>query len=148
MISSPNIDRVYIGSTIQALTQRFSVHKSNRNSTRSAIIIAAGDAKITELFKFETCTIEELRSKEYEYIQQYKDKLVNIRETKKEENKKVYERELKECCMYCECEMKQKHMKQHCRSMKHNLKKIEVMKHELGPEFRKIKLNNKECSIA
>jgi len=154
MISSPNTNRVYIGSTIQALTARFSRHKSIRNTTRSSIIIAAGDAKITELFKFETCTVEELRSKELEYIQQYKDKLVNLKETinpgltNLERANKRYEQELTECCMYCGCEMKQRHMKKHCKSMKHNIKKIEVMKHELGPEFNKIKVNGKQCSIA
>lgn len=155
MISSPNTDRVYIGSTIQALTKRFTKHKSITNTTRSAIIIAAGDAKITELFKFETCTVEELRAKEVEYINQYREKLVNICETrgytgltKKEISKKNYEQEFTECCMYCGIEMKKRSMKQHCKTMKHNIKKIEVMKHELSPEFGNIKLNGKQCSIA
>ena len=152
MISSPNTDKVYIGSTIHALTTRFSRHKAIGNTTRSSIIIAAGDAKITELFKFETCTIKELRAKEYEYIQQHKDKLVNLSGTKGMTNlefsKKQYEQEFTECCMYCGIEMKQRHMKQHCKSMKHCNKKIEVMKHELSPEFGNIKLNGKECSIS
>ena len=155
MISSPNTDKVYIGSTVQTLTVRFSKHKTNKNTTRSAIIIAAGDAKITELFKFETCTIEELRTKEKEYINQYKDKLVNLNETrgytglsKKEVNKKQYEKEFTECCMYCGTEMKQRTMKQHCKSMKHNIKKIDVLRYELGPDFENIKVNGKNCSIA
>jgi len=155
MISSPNTNRVYIGSTTLALTTRFSRHKAVSNHTRSAIIIAAGDAKITELFKFETCTVEELRTKELEYINQYKDKLVNLCETrgytgltKKEISKKNYEQEFTECCMYCGTEIKQRNMKAHTKTMKHNIKKIEVMKHELGPDFNKIKVNGKQCSIA
>ena len=87
MVSSPNTDKVYIGSTVQSLTARFARHKAVSNHTRSVIIIAAGDAKITELFKFETCTVQELRDKEYEYIQQYKDKLVNLKETKNSKSK-------------------------------------------------------------
>lgn len=155
MISSPNTDQVYIGSTTLALKARFSRHKAVSNHARSAIIIAAGDAKITELFKFETCTVEELRLKEAEYILQYKDKLVNLQGfkgftglSKKETSKKQYDQEITECCMYCGTEMKQRSMKSHCKSMKHNIKKIEVMKHELGPDFGNIKVNGKECSIA
>ena len=156
MVSSPNTDKVYIGSTVQLLRKRFDQHKSaNRNQTRSAIIIAAGDAKITELFKFETCTIEELRTKEKEYINQYKDKLVNFLGlhgysglTKKEADKKRNDEDLTECCMYCGTEMKQRNMKSHCKSMKHCNKKIEVMKHELGQDFENIKVNGNKCSIA
>ena len=66
MVSSPNTDKVYIGSTVQSLTARFARHKAVSNHTRSVIIIAAGDAKITELFKFETCTVQELRDKEHQ----------------------------------------------------------------------------------
>ena len=153
-ITSPNTDRVYIGSTVKALAHRFSKHIGTTNTTRSSIIIAAGDAKITELFKFETCTIEELRAKEIEYINLYKDKLVNIRETinpgmtSLERKKKQYEQELTECCMYCGCEMKQRVMKRHIKSMKHNMKKIDVLRYELGPDFENIKVNGKNCSIA
>jgi predicted GIY-YIG superfamily endonuclease len=160
MVSSPNTDKVYIGSTVQALTRRFTDHKSkfknnHKNQTKAAIVIAAGDAKITELFKFETCTIKELRLKEAEYINQYKDNLVNLLDTKgytgltsKEICFKRYHEQLSVCCMYCEREYKQRHMEKHVKSMKHNIKKIDVLRYELGPDFENIKVNGKNCSIA
>jgi hypothetical protein len=149
MVSSPNTDKVYIGSTVQALTRRFKFHRAVSNTTRSSIIIAAGDAKITELFKFKTCTVEELRAKELEYINQYKDKLVNLLGTKNSKSKDYKHpsvldgrnkewRKIKNDCCVCGGKYtngdKAKHLK--------------TKKHILGPEFENIKVNGKECSIA
>ena len=155
-ISSPNTDKIYIGSTIRNLNDRFKQHKYYTNNKeannyrRVSDVLAFGDAVITELFKFENITLNELHSHEHKVI--LENKTVNAHLNgdgkKYEADKKRHDKEFTVCCMYCECEMKQRNMSNHIKSMKHCNKKIEVMKHELGPDFNKIKLNGKQCSIA
>ena len=82
MISSPNTDKVYIGSTTMKLSVRFRKHKAVNNETRSKIIIDSGDAVITAIDSIEDEDKEELDIKELEYIQFYKDICVNIKGTK------------------------------------------------------------------
>jgi hypothetical protein len=82
MISSPNTDKVYIGSTTMKLSRRFSTHKCISNTARSKIIIESGDAVITAIDSIEDEDKEELRIKELEYIQFYKDICVNLLGTK------------------------------------------------------------------
>ncbi len=88
MISSPNTDKVYIGSTTMKLSYRFYAHKSVCNETRSRIIIDCGDAAITAIDSIEDEDKEELEIKELEYIQFYKDICVNIKGTKNSYSKK------------------------------------------------------------
>lgn len=69
----------YVGSTTLELTVRFSQHKSKTNITSSKIIFEICDdptVDIIEEGEFET--IEDLRSKEYEYISKT-DNCVNIK---------------------------------------------------------------------
>jgi hypothetical protein len=84
---------VYIGATGKELKTRWACHKSTRNFTRSNIVIGYGDATIEALHNFDgKYTHEELVAKEREYLELYKDNLVNIQgvnkgysELKKEE---------------------------------------------------------------
>lgn len=155
-ISSPNTYKIYIGSTVQSLNDRFSHHKryfnykEANNHRRSSDIIAYGDAVITELFKFENITLKVLREHEHKAILENNtvNAQLNGNGKKYEANRKRHEQEINVCCMYCDCEMKKRNMSNHVKSMKHCNKKIEVLKHELGPDFNKIKLNGKQCSIA
>lgn len=155
-ISSPNTDKIYIGSTVQSLNDRFSHHKryfnykEANNHRKSSDIIAYGDAVITELFKFENITLNELHSHEHKVILENNvvNKQLNGDQKKIKEHRKHHDKEFTVCCMYCECEMKKRNMSNHIKSMKHCNNKIEVIKHELGTEFENIKLNGKKCSIS
>jgi hypothetical protein len=77
VIRSFKTDKVYIGSTIKKLSERFSCHKSLSNKTSSKIIIEYGDAyiELLELCHFDSSI--ELREKEGEYILRNKDNTVN-----------------------------------------------------------------------
>ena len=50
-IISPNTEKIYIGSTIVTLKQRFSIHKSNKNCT-SMHIINEGNASIDLMYEY------------------------------------------------------------------------------------------------
>ena len=80
-ISSPSTDKIYIGSTIIPLQQRFSLHLSKTkygiNNCNSKLIIALGDAVIECLEEVEYEDEDTLRLKEGEYIRQYWDSCVN-----------------------------------------------------------------------
>jgi len=86
-IKSPSVDKVYIGSTTQSLSTRFSEHKSHykrylagkRNYTSSYALIKLDDAYI-ELVKECRCnTRQELLAEEAQKILAIeKDKIVNI----------------------------------------------------------------------
>lgn len=82
MISSPNTDKVYIGSTIRKLSRRFYDHMCISNDTQSKIIIESGNATITAIDSVEDDDLEELKIKELEYIRFYKNICVNITGTK------------------------------------------------------------------
>jgi len=64
-IVSPNHDKVYIGSTVETLAQRFSVHKQKRNCT-AVQIIDAGDARIEEIEAFPCLDKYQLEDREAE----------------------------------------------------------------------------------
>lgn len=82
LISSPNTDKVYIGSTTQKLSHRFNNHSHVSNNTKSKIIIDYGNATITAIDSVEDDDLEELKIKELEYITFYKDICVNLKGTK------------------------------------------------------------------
>jgi len=64
-IVSPNHDKVYIGSTVETLEQRFSKHKQKRNCT-AVQIIDAGDARIEEIEAFPCLDKYQLEDREAE----------------------------------------------------------------------------------
>lgn len=81
-IKSPNTDKMYIGSTYQALCKRMAVHRDNWKNGKnvsSKIILEAGDA-YAELIELYPCeTREQLVKKEGEHIKANRDKAVNKR---------------------------------------------------------------------
>ncbi len=64
-IVSPNHDKMYIGSTVKTLEQRFSEHKSERDCM-SREIIDAGDARIEEIEAFPCLDKYQLEDREAE----------------------------------------------------------------------------------
>jgi len=76
MIISKNTDKVYIGQTTLKLSVRFNQHLSKLNDTRSKIVISYGDVEIKIIDTSDD--LEELKIKEQEYIQFFKDIAVNV----------------------------------------------------------------------
>jgi len=76
-ITSPSTDKIYIGSTTKTLSYRFSSHKINHCS--SIEIINYGDSKIELLEEFECQDKDELKWKEREYQERFKENCVNQR---------------------------------------------------------------------
>lgn len=95
MISSPNTNIVYIGSTFQTLEIRFRKHKRTRD-TNSILIIDEGDSSIELLIEIEVIDKDELAFYEQQYLDLYQDIIVNKRrafgrdEEKVRENLKIY----------------------------------------------------------
>ena len=94
-ISSPHIDKIYIGSTTRSLRNRFSQHKST-NPTTSKIITDCRDATITLIEEVKFDNILELRQRENYYMTLNKDIIVNKQKaptglSKKEVKKAWYE---------------------------------------------------------
>ena len=77
VIRSYQTDKIYIGSTIQSLTTRFSGHKSSRNKTTSKDIMVFNDAYIELLEQYPCDSAAELFRKEGEYILLNKENAVN-----------------------------------------------------------------------
>jgi hypothetical protein len=85
-ISSPQTDKIYIGSTTMKLSKRFSDHKIKYrqyiqglyNYTSSFDLISKyDDCKIDCLYRFKSIDKKEVLRKEKEYIEMYKDIIVN-----------------------------------------------------------------------
>jgi hypothetical protein len=85
-IRSPHTEYIYIGSTIQSLSKRFSGHKGSYSSfikkgvaqyCKCFDILKLGDAYIELIENFSCDTKEQLLKKEGETIRQYKDICVN-----------------------------------------------------------------------
>jgi hypothetical protein len=137
VISSPNTDKVYIGSTTMKLIDRFYKHKAVNNFTRSKIIIDSGDAVITAIDSIEDEDKEELKIKEFEYIQFYKDICVNIRGTK-DSHLKEYKypamldgrekerKKTKNVCSVCGGKYTNVNKARHLKSKKHLEKSLEL----------------------
>lgn len=64
-----NTGLIYVGSTCQPLCKRLACHKSNYNSTNSKKIIEGGNFIIVLIELFPCETVEQLRAREYEIIQ-------------------------------------------------------------------------------
>ena len=84
-IRSPNTDKLYIGSTIQALSQRMTSHRAKRNKCSSSLIIDCGNAYIELIELLQNPTKEQLTAREMFYIRHddYNQFVVNIIERKK-----------------------------------------------------------------
>ena len=126
MISSPNTDKVYIGSTTMKLSHRYYRHKAVSNETRSKIIIDSGNSVITAIDSIEDEDKEELKIKELEYILFYKDICVNFLGTKDSYSKEYKSpstldgrRNTKNDCCICGGKYTNKHKVRHFKSAKH-----------------------------
>lgn len=64
VIKSQNCDKVYYGSTIQTLKERFSTHTGKHSTCTSRQIIEAGGAKIYEIESYPCTCLEELEDRE------------------------------------------------------------------------------------
>ena len=69
-ISSPNCIECYSGSTFLKLQTRFLIHKNMKNTTSSRYIINKGDAIIELIEEYECNTIQDLRKREQQIINQ------------------------------------------------------------------------------
>jgi hypothetical protein len=89
-ISSPQTDKVYIGSTKQTLNRRFSHHKYNLNCS-SKSIIAFGDAEIELVEEIDE---QNRLIRERHYIESYGEQCVNeIIPIRTKEETREYDRE-------------------------------------------------------
>lgn len=97
-ITSPNSNKIYIGSTVQKLYARFSKHKEMKDNCVSKEIIGAGSPKIELLEAYPCKSREELLEKEQYYIDLNKDICINkigARHDKEEYYKKYMTEEKK-----------------------------------------------------
>jgi glutamine synthetase type III len=79
-ITSPNTDKIYIGSTIQSLHRRMIQHKSDTKKNRnisSSIILLEGDATIELIEEYPCLNRAELESREEYYMELYSDYCIN-----------------------------------------------------------------------
>ena len=67
-IWSPQTEQVYIGATVQSLSNRMTEHRKPSNNTRSKIIIDLGDARIELVEQYSCNNKMESDKKEGEYI--------------------------------------------------------------------------------
>lgn len=77
VIKSSNCDKVYYGSTIMTLKQRFSNHKGKHSTCSSRKIINAGNAQIFEIEAFPCTCLSELEDREAWWILNDWDGCVN-----------------------------------------------------------------------
>ena len=84
-----NTGLIYVGSTCQPLCKRLAGHKTQSNSTRSKKIIEGANFIIVLIELFPCNTVEELRAREYEIIQN--TTCIN-RKLLTEEEKKEYQK--------------------------------------------------------
>jgi hypothetical protein len=100
-ISSPNSDKIYIGSTTRTLHERFIKHKNKKDST-SKIIFEFGEPNIELLEEVQVSCKDDLRQIENKYIIQFRDICVNKYsafgqdEEKKKQTSKIYRKKTTE----------------------------------------------------
>lgn len=93
IIRSPNTEKVYIGSTIQTLSKRFSGHIASKNNTCSKIVIEHGDAYIELLENVPCQTKEQLLKREGELIRSTENcinRCKRVGQTRKEQHAEYY----------------------------------------------------------
>ena len=71
IIRSPGTERVYIGSTKNSLSKRFSDHKRDPTQTYAHVVFKAGNAYIELLEEIPYTDRTELETLEYSYIRKY-----------------------------------------------------------------------------
>ena len=114
-IISPHTDKIYVGSTCkERLCQRMATHKkcykewlkdNNKTNFSSFRLFELGDVQIVLLETVNCNTKDELHKKEREYIEKYKDIIINKNiptRTKKEYQKEYYETHKEYAKQYCE----------------------------------------------
>lgn len=95
-ITTPNSNKIYIGSTTLGLTKRMNRHRFNKKCS-SYELIQLGNTTIELIEEFEAENKEKIREKEQYYLTLNNDILINkykahnIFENKKEKNKYYYE---------------------------------------------------------
>jgi hypothetical protein len=77
LLQSPYTDKVYIGSTIQTLRERFRMHKKPSNETSSYLVTDEGDSFIELLEEVKVIDKDELCFYEQQYLELYRDVAVN-----------------------------------------------------------------------
>ena len=78
---SSQTDKIYIGSTTKTLAQRLAGHKyhcKNNKQISAKELVKFDDCKIILIEIFECNTVEELRAREYQLIQENKNICVNL----------------------------------------------------------------------
>ena len=75
-IVSDSTDKVYVGSTCQRLSARFSQHRSDKYSSR--VLMEYDDVRCVLVEMFPCKTKEELQAREYLTIKELKDKNVTV----------------------------------------------------------------------
>ena len=83
-------DKIYIGSTILKLNQRFNLHKSLKDCSTKELF-ELGEVKIELIENYSCNSKKELQIKERYYLEKYKDTIINklIPIRTKEESKKL-----------------------------------------------------------
>jgi hypothetical protein len=113
-IKSPNIDKVYIGSTFNDINKRFKQHLVQGTST-SNIIIMSGDASVELIEEIECENRTQLNKREGHHIQNTNNCInKNIAGRTLAESQKAYQTKHKEWYRDYINEWKQLH-KEHCR---------------------------------
>jgi hypothetical protein len=76
-IVADDTTNIYIGSTVQALYRRLSLHKSNHNNTGSKILFTYPNTRIEIIERYKCESLNELRQREQYYIEINKDICLN-----------------------------------------------------------------------
>ena len=76
-VMSPKTDKIYIGSTIQPLKNRFSQHKNPKASCCSHEILNLGDAYIQIIRLYPCNSRADLELMERYYMDKYADRIIN-----------------------------------------------------------------------
>jgi hypothetical protein len=162
-IISPHTDKIYVGSTCKKyLSQRLVKHKSdykqwlkdNKNNLSSFRLLEMGDVEIILLESVNCKTKDELHKKEREYIEKFKDIIINKNiptRTKREwydiniekikEQDKQYQKEHKKEISEKKKQYREKHKEELC---KYSKEYRENHKEEIKEYFEKHKEEIKE----
>lgn len=154
-ISSPETDKIYIGSTTKSLSQRLSQHKRGYkryingrfNYVTSFDIVKLNEPVIDLLESFPYESKVKLHEIERYYIELYRDITVN-KNIPNRSSKEWFDanpdylkkygcvyNKLKSHCQYCNCELTKCNMSHHNKTKKHQTNKLRINqlleKHEL-----------------
>jgi hypothetical protein len=128
---------IYIGSTVQGLSQRYTKHKHK-----------APNHKIILIENYSCNSKEELCKKEQEVIEQHSNLLNKYRAYNSEEDKKEYKKEYDKKWRENNKEEKKEHYKQYYEKNKDKINekvKCEFCNCEISKQYLKTHQNNKKC---